>query len=438
MRPLILLAIAGAALAVGAGATAGEPAPLHRAMDDLARQGKFSGAVVVQGAEGVRFARGYGLADPFTGRAFTPDTPVDSGSLAKPVTAAAVLLLARDGKLDLEAPVRRYLPEYPHAQATVRHLLSHSAGLPGLDSVGSIIGKTNDALLADVRDRRLAPLFTPGRGFTYCNLCSVTLAILIERVGGIHYLDFARRRLRLPQGVTLRPVRLADWAGRGIGYRRTADSKLERADSYDDERFYGAANLSLSASQLAQWGTQWWRPALSSIRATAVTPAVITGKRSGLTLGNWYCAGNGRRCHYLGHHEGFHHMLYWDSDRRISVAMVSNNTLAPALQQRLQRGLVAFAEDRAGSARRELAAPLPDRAPAPGRYRFPTGETVFLSSEDNSQLTIDRGGIAYPAYPIGAGIRYAPGLDGYLAGGADGRLHWLSLYEDERAERIAS
>src|SRR5687767_8873068 len=156
-RRSIPLVLVSAVTVASAAATAREPPGLHQALNQLAREGQFSGAVVVRGPEGVRFARGYGAADPFTGRAFTPDTPVDSGSIAKPVTAAAVLLLAREGKVDLDAPVRRYLPEYPHAGTIVRHLLAHSAALPFEDSPEALAGKTNAALLAEARSR--APLF---------------------------------------------------------------------------------------------------------------------------------------------------------------------------------------------------------------------------------------------------------------------------------------
>ncbi len=139
MRPwlhLLSLLILQAAPSTLRAATAAEPAGLHQALDQLVVQEKFSGAVVVRGTEGVRFSRGYGWADPFERRQFTPETPADSGSLAKPVTSAAVLLLASEGKIELDAPVNRYLPEYPDATATVRHLLSHSAGLELKDFFG--------------------------------------------------------------------------------------------------------------------------------------------------------------------------------------------------------------------------------------------------------------------------------------------------------------
>ena len=427
---MIRLALAAVALGLPALAEAAEPAGLHAALQQLERENKFSGAVVVRGATGVRFARGYGPADPRTGRKFTPDTPVDSASTAKPVTAAAVLLLARDGKLDLDAPVRRYLPEYPHATATVGHLLAHSAGLR---MPSSIVGKTNEQMLAEARGQ--LPLFAPGSAFAYCNFCYIALASLAEKVSGRHLLDFARSRLRLPAGVGIRPARLADWSGRAIGYRRNAVGKVELADSYEHERFYGTANLSISAAQLAQWGAQWWRPPLAALRPVATTPARIAGKTSGLTWGNWYCAPGGRRCHYLGHHEGFHHMLYWDADRRISVAMVTNNTMRPTLHQPLQRALIAFAEGRLRAARRELAAEPADLEVPTGEFELGAGERVRIFAEGKG-LKLERDGLAYDAFLVGAGTRYVPGLDLYLTGSPGGRLRWLGLYEDFLARPV--
>ena len=424
---MIRLALAVAALIASTAVGANEPAGLHAALDTLSREGKFSGAVVVRRAGGVRFARGYGYSDPVTQRAFTPDTSVDSGSLAKPVTAAAVLLLVRDGRIDLDSPVERYLPEYPHRATTVRHLLAHSAGLALEESPEALAGKTNSALLAQAGGR--APLFRPGSAFTYCNGCYSTLAMLIEHVSGVHYLDFVQRRALLPPGVTLRPARLADWKGRAIGYRRTQDGRIERFDSWEGEAFYGSANFSLSAAQLARWGAEWWKPRLARIKVIATRPAQIAGKPSGLTLGSWNCAPPGRRCYYGGHHEGFHHMLYWDADRRISVAMVSNNTLAPALQQRLQRALVAFAEGRPEAAGRELINPLPAKEPQPGKYLLPGGRAIALEGDPRGIMSVEHAGVRYAAYPTGNGIRFVPGLGVYLAGAGSG-LHWLSLYED--------
>jgi CubicO group peptidase (beta-lactamase class C family) len=424
LKVLLLIGCAFAPI-IGISGARAEPPGLHETMDALARDQSFSGSVVVVGQEGIRFARGYGLADPFEGRAFTPDTPVDSASLAKPITAAAILALAQDGRIKLDSPVQHYLPEFPQAETLVGDLLAHSAGLDMDDSAQGVAGRTNAMLLRDSPD----PLFPPGTGFAYCNLCSITLALLIERETGTHYLEFVRSRVALPEGVGLRPRSLGDWSGRAIGHRTADDGRLERFDSWDDELLYGAANFSISALQLAQWGSQWWKPSLEPLRSVATEPARIGERYSGLTLGNWYCAPTGLRCHYLGHHEGFHHMLYWDSDRQVSVAMVSNNTLDPAIVQRLQRSIIAFVNGDPDQARSELRNPLAGQDVPEGKYELPTGEIVEIVPRGELKSVL-RGGVEYAAYPVGSNIRYVPGLDLHVTGTADGRLRWLTLYQD--------
>ncbi|MDQ3079031.1 MAG: hypothetical protein M3R03_03420, partial [Pseudomonadota bacterium] len=133
--------------------------------------------------------------------------------------------------------------------------------------------------------------------------------------------------------------------------------------------------------------------------------------------------------HYLGHHEGFHHMLYWDADRRVSVAMVTNNALAPAFHQRLQRALVAFAENRPVAARRELQAHLPSVEAPVGVFRMRPSENLVVK-KSGTRVSVERRGLSYPAYPTGSAIRYVPGLDAYIAGDERGRLHWISLYDE--------
>ena len=259
-------------------------------LEQLAREGAFSGAVVILGSDGVRFAQGFGFADPFTGRRFTPDTPVDSASLAKPVTAAAVLMLAGDGRIDLDAPVVRYLADTltrrrPSATCSptrpdfrLRNRSSPSAARPTRccwPRSGRAVCRRSSR-----RERRSSTATSAIRRSRCSSSVSAAKA----------YLPFVRERLAVPAGVTIRPARLAEWSGRAIGHRHGADGKIERADSYENELFYGTANLSISAHQLARWGAEWWKPTLKPLIVMATTPASIAGNTSGLSWGNWYCA----------------------------------------------------------------------------------------------------------------------------------------------------
>lgn len=434
-RPILFCTLA-LLLAAPCGASPSSLEALDTALERLHRDSEFSGAIVIRSESGVVFAKGYGLADPFAGTPFTPATHVDSASLAKPATAAAILLFARDGLLDLDAPVRRYVAEFPYASVTVRQLLAHNAALPGETALAPLDGKTNAQLIAEMRNKSLE-LGRLGAGdFSYCNSCYNSLALLAERVGGAEYIELLRARLALPRGVAIRPPRLADWKDRAIGYRRRSDGAIERADSYDNERFYGSANFSVNALDLAEWGSRWWKD-LAPLRKR-VTRRVRMGKAySGLSIGNWYCAPGGMRCHYPGHHEGFHHMLYWDAGRRLSAALVSNNSLRPALQQRLQRALIAFASGHGSAGSAELAAPFGERPVTGGRYAQAGGEVITITAtEGQAAMKITRRGVTYDLFPIDKAISYAPGLDLYISSSPGGRLHLLTLYEESFADPL--
>ena len=101
----------------------------------------------------------------------TPDTIFEAGSVSKQFTAAAVLLLARDGKLSLDDPVRKYIPELPDygAPLTIRHMLTHTSGLRDWGSVAGIAGWPRDDARLHARararhrqSRQKALNFTPG------------------------------------------------------------------------------------------------------------------------------------------------------------------------------------------------------------------------------------------------------------------------------------
>ena len=86
--------------------------------------------------------KAYGMADLEHDVAIRPDTIFEAGSVSKQFTAAAILLLARDGKLSLDDPARKYIPELPDygAPLTIRHMLTHTSGLRDWGNVASIAG----------------------------------------------------------------------------------------------------------------------------------------------------------------------------------------------------------------------------------------------------------------------------------------------------------
>jgi len=195
------------------GEAAAHPEPsvprLAAYLEGLESQG-FSGAVIVERRGEVVLRRGYGLADRASRRPYTPETVQTHGSITKQMTAAAILLLESQGKLDVQAPMSRYLGEVPADKegVTLHHLLTHSAGFPGA------IGRDAEPIGAEeyLEQAMATPLrFAPGTGFEYSNVGYALLGIVVERVTGRGYEPFLRESLLLPAGLADTGYLLPRW-----------------------------------------------------------------------------------------------------------------------------------------------------------------------------------------------------------------------------------
>ena len=154
-------------------------------------------------------AKGYGSADLEHDVRITPDTIFEAGSVSKQFTAASILLLARDGKLSLDDPARKYLPELPDygKLLTIRHMLNHTSGLRDWGSVAAIGGWPRTtrvhthANVLEIVSRQESLNFPPGSRWSYTNTGFNLAAIIVERVSGQSFQDFTRARLFGPLGM---------------------------------------------------------------------------------------------------------------------------------------------------------------------------------------------------------------------------------------------
>lgn len=407
-------------------------------MRDLVERKHFQGAVVLGRGGRIEYAAGFGFADVERRIPFTPGTPSDGASIAKTFTAAALLLVASERKIDLETPVRDILPEYPHAATRLRHLLAHSAGLPDyewLDPPRSAPAavRTNASHLDLVARGAPAPSFTPGTAFTYDNVAYDMAAMVVERITGSSYADFVAQRFARPLDLELfvRPARFADWSGnRTRGYRRTA-SGWRDYDAHDLEGFYGAANIYLSARDLYRWVAGYRRVVGPETMRATVTPARLDdGRTTGISLGSWFVSPDRSRRYYTGHHNGYYCFGYADDARDLAVAWIANDAPPSWLQPALSRALIDIAEGRRPE---RPVAPSPGIAvvnPA-GIYRVADVGEVAVR-RDGKRLLVRLRELEYDAFPVARGVHYIPGLDAYLrfTNAPDGTvfLSWDSVF----------
>jgi len=170
----------------------------------MAREGYFSGTVLVSRHGRPVFQRAYGLADRERGARNRLETRFDLASVGKLFTAVAVAQLVEEGRLSFGDSIGRFLPELAPAvgRISVAQLLEHSSGLgelgPALDAAMART-RTVGEMLALLRDT--APEFPPGSRFQYSNRGYIVLGAVVERASGMDYFDFVRRRVFAPAGM---------------------------------------------------------------------------------------------------------------------------------------------------------------------------------------------------------------------------------------------
>jgi CubicO group peptidase (beta-lactamase class C family) len=288
-RRALLGALAGSLLAATGGA-AQSRAPVEAVerylQAELARQRIPGLSVAVLRGDSLVLARGYGWADVEHRVPASDSTVYQSGSVGKQFTAAAIVLLAEEGRLGLDDPVRRHLPDGPAAwdAITLRHLLTHTSGLP--DYADSTLDYRRDYTEDDLL--RLAvtlPVeFPPGTRWSYSNTGYVLLGAVIRRVTGAFYGDFLRDRIFQPLGMrTARIISEQEIVpNRSDGYR-LVDGRLAHQEWVAPTLNTAAdGSLYLTVRDLARWAIGLNHRRVPSARGleTSWTPVTL---RSGGT-----------------------------------------------------------------------------------------------------------------------------------------------------------
>ncbi|NUR34818.1 MAG: beta-lactamase family protein [Gemmatimonadaceae bacterium] len=154
----------------------------------------------------ILYARGYGMASLEHGVALSPRSVLDVGSISKQFTAMSMLMLQKEGKLSLDDPIRKYIPEMPAYadRITLRRALSQTSGLRDLyimmgQSGRTFAGDTIDALA--VITRSAEPNYEPGARYLYTNTGWILAAQIVYRLTGKTLAQFADERIFRPLGM---------------------------------------------------------------------------------------------------------------------------------------------------------------------------------------------------------------------------------------------
>jgi len=239
---------------------------LHSEVDAIVGEYVSSGspglALLLARDDEILVQRGYGLADVEERVPVTAGTCFIIASVSKQFTAAAVMLLRLEGKLEYDEPISRFFPGFPSwkDRITIRHMLTHTSGIPDyLTSEFWDEATGGDFTLDDVLQRICgyeALEFTPGAHFSYSNSGYVILGRIVEVASGKTFSAFMRDRIFRPLGMrdTLVGERSTHYPGQAVGYfRREGSEEFGRAPYNLSVVGWADGNIISTVGDLYRW-----------------------------------------------------------------------------------------------------------------------------------------------------------------------------------------
>jgi CubicO group peptidase (beta-lactamase class C family) len=307
-------------------------------------------------ARGFAWTKGYGLADVENTVPASPDTVYRFASVSKVITAVAALELAESGKLDLDAPIQRYVPTFPQKPwpITATHLLTHSSGIRHYKDDEPESTFHYGSLEAGLDRFKNEPLLhQPGAKYTYSSYGFNLLGRAVEGASGQPFVPFLVEHVFCPGGMTATrddDVR-AVIPHRAEGYDRTADGDLQNAELTDTSFKVPSGGLCGTAKDLVAFslGVATHKLLKPETVARMLTVSTIgtppVPNPDGFGLG-WMIekVGDHRVAYHTGSQPGASAIVYMLPDDGLAIALLSNlegATLHPLAREMAQAMLDA-------------------------------------------------------------------------------------------------
>ena len=388
--------------------------------------------------------QGYGLADLEHSAPVTTETVFQVASLGKQFTAAAVLLLAEDGRLKLDDPISQHLEGTPPSWAaiTIRHLLNHTSGLPDYESLlWSASCLRRDYTERDFVDVVAAVplLFTPGTDWAYSNSGYMVLGAMVNEVAGVHWGEFLAERVFAKAGMATAQAASESKIipNRARAYKLVGKEYANQRVTPFTFMATGDGALYLSITDLVRWDQALRREEIlsaDSLELWWTRARLDDGTEVGYGLG-WEVTGDAEKMlvEHGGIFDGFHSYLIRYENPALTVAVLANIDLGWGREMAYERTLayqIANLQrpelaERSPAKPVELARPLEAYA---GEFLTPDGDKVVIEAVTHALLVegLSSETVVYaPAGPdqfvnSGSGVvfanhlRFVPNADGVI------------------------
>ena len=331
-RAVVQCLLLGAAVLLAGCAAKSDPAMTNRLdalMHAYAGNGPGASVLVIRDGKPIE-QRSYGFAALEAKAPITPKTNFRLASISKQFNAAAILLLAQDGKLSIDDPIKRFLPTLPPEDdaITIRHLLTHTSGLIDYEDLmdPKDTSQIHDIGVLQLLEKEPKHYFVPGTSYRYSNSGYALLALIVERASGQRYADFLRTRIFEPLGMKHTVAYengISTVANRAFGYTEE-NGKWTRTDQSTTSAVLGDGGIYSSIDDLARWDAALYDDRLlpQSVWKRAFTPATKTDDPTIEYGFGWRITGE--TLWHSGETVGFRNVIVRYPQRHLTVVVLTN------------------------------------------------------------------------------------------------------------------
>jgi CubicO group peptidase (beta-lactamase class C family) len=311
----------------------------------------FSGVLMIADDGKIVYHKAYGFSNFDTQQPLDTTSIFELASVSKQFTAIVIMMLKEEGKLNYDDPLEKYIRGLPYRGITIRHLLTHTSGLPDYMAVmDKYWDKTkvagNEDCIAYLKKYNPERHANPGERYEYSNTGYLLLASVAENASGIDFISFARTRIFVPLEMTNTDIRSQDeksmlrnmawgylWVPEKNAYVRT-DSMIQFNYGAWLGNRKGPGRISSTSTDLLKWDQSLYRNELVSAETLneAFSPMKLkSADPKGDTISNYgfgwmlKTGSLGRMVEHSGSNPGYNTHIVRYIDARKTIVLLSNN-----------------------------------------------------------------------------------------------------------------
>jgi N-acyl-D-amino-acid deacylase len=326
--------------------TRAQPAHDFKKLDSVLTQlqltDRFNGTVLYAEQGKILYKKAFGIADIRTGQPLQTSSSFNLASVSKQFVAMGILELYEKGKLRLDDPVKKYIPELPYDSVTIRNLLNHTSGIPEYFEVfqqyrGTLDTLSNEGMIQMFARYKPATDFPAGSKWNYCNTNYVLLSAIIERVSGKTFHDYFGQNIAVPLGLKntyVYHILLPSVPSNHVyGFEKENGTK-KLFDLYNVDGVTGDGNVYSSVEDLLVWEQSLYTEKLvkKETMSQAFQPAVLKNDSTYPYGFGWFINKKDEIFSHTGGWQGFKNIICRDIKNKSTLVLLSNGSLVEGLQ----------------------------------------------------------------------------------------------------------